>query len=283
MPEGLEVEIYRRAAARCVGRVVRSIEVDERQELAHEIRSVVPGSTISAARRIGKLLLLDLNRPGADTGDGAVVSRPTLGLHFGMTGRLVVDGTAPIEQLEYGSGRDDPAWDRLVMRFDDGGVLRVNDPRRWARFTLDPDVTRLGPDLFDVDAEALATSFARRRAPVKAVLLDQSVIAGLGNLSADEVLWQAGISPLTPAQRLHREALEQVVAVLREHLPVMLDRGGSHRGELDPEIRAALPPCPRDGAALRRATVGGRTTVWCPEHQQELAPDEHRSKRSSPS
>ncbi len=271
MPEGLEVEIYRRAAARCVGRVVRSIEVDERQEMAREIRSVVPGSAITAARRIGKLLLLDLNQAGAS--DGAAVSRPTLGLHFGMTGRLVVDGTAPIEQLEYGSGRDDPAWDRLVMRFGDGGVLRVNDPRRWARFTLDPDVTRLGPDLFDIDAEALATSFARRRAPVKAVLLDQSVIAGLGNLCADEVLWQAGISPLVPAQRLHRKTLEQVVTVLREHLPVMLDRGGSHRGELDPDMRAALPPCPRDGAALRRATVGGRSTIWCPEHQHELAPD----------
>jgi formamidopyrimidine-DNA glycosylase len=270
VPEGLEVEIYRRAAAGCLGRTVRSIEVDERQEMAHELRSVVPGSTIMAARRIGKLLLLDLNQAGARTRDGE--SGTTLGLHFGMTGRLVVDGNAPIGQLEYGSGRDEPAWDRLLMRFEDGGVLRVNDPRRWARFTLDPNLDRLGHDLFDIDAEALAASFARRRAPTKAVLLDQAVIAGLGNLCVDEVLWQAGISPLVPAQQLNRAALERVVVVLRQHLPVMLDRGGSHRGELDPDMRSELPPCPRDGAALKRATVGGRTTVWCPVHQRADAP-----------
>ncbi len=272
VPEGLEVEIYRRSAAGCVNRIVSEVEVDDRQEMAHEIRSVAPGSVITAARRIGKQLLLDLHGVGSSSDDDRGGSRPTLGLHFGMTGRLVVDGTAPIERLEYGSGRDDPAWDRLVIRFEDGGVLRVNDPRRWAIFILDPDVDRLGPDMFAADPEILATSFARRRAPVKAVLLDQSVIAGLGNLCADEVLWQAGISPLVPAQQLNRAAIERLVRVVREHLPVMLDRGGSHRGELDPDARSELPPCPRDGADLRRATVGGRTTVWCPVHQRVDAP-----------
>jgi len=214
---------------------------------------------VAAARRIGKLLLLDLA--------GDTVAGPTLGLHFGMTGRLVVDGGAPIERLEYGSGRDDPAWDRLTIRFTDGGVLRVNDPRRWAVFTLDPDETRYGPDLFDVDVEALTKSFGRRRAAVKAVMLDQTVIAGLGNLCVDEVLWQAGISPLTPAGSLERRRVEGLIDAMRTNLPAMLERGGSHRGVIDPETRAGRLPCPRDGAPMRRQSVGGRISVWCPIHQ----------------
>lgn len=259
MPEGLEAEIYRRSAERCIGRTVAAVEIDDRQVMAFEIRSTLPAGTVTAARRIGKLLLLDL---AFDS-----VAGPTFGVHFGMTGRLVVDGAAPIERLEYGSGRDDPAWDRLTIRFTDGGLLRVNDPRRWAVFTLDADETRYGPDMFDIDGGALATSFGRRRAAVKAVMLDQTVIAGLGNLCVDEVLWQAGVSPLAPVGSLDRPRVEALVAAMRTNLPAMLELGGSHRGVIDPETRVALPPCPRDGAPMRRQTIGGRTTVWCPFHQ----------------
>ena len=108
MPEGLEAEIYRRAAARCVGRTIGHVTVDDRQRAADELRSLLPGSRVVGARRRGKLVLLDL--------DPELV----LGLHFGMTGRLVVDGEAPIARLEYGSGRDDAAWDRLVLTFAGG-------------------------------------------------------------------------------------------------------------------------------------------------------------------
>ncbi len=255
MPEGLEAELYRRAAQRCVGRTIRSVDVDDRQPTALELRTTLPGLTFARARRIGKLVLLD-------TVDG-----PTLGLHFGMTGRLVVDGDAPIEQLEYSSGRDEAAWDRFRVGFDDGGSLRVNDPRRWAWFDLDPDESRLGPDLFEVDADDLVPVLGRRRSPLKSTLLDQSVIAGLGNLCVDEVLWQAGLSPLAPSDTIDRGHVERLIDTMGEHLPLMLERGGSHRGTIDPEVRAALPPCPRDGATLRRDRVGGRTTVWCPVHQ----------------
>ncbi|MEJ7801030.1 MAG: DNA-formamidopyrimidine glycosylase family protein, partial [Ilumatobacter sp.] len=136
MPEGLEVEIFRRAAARAVGRPIASVLIDGRQEMAQEIPMALVGGSITAARRIGKLLLLDLEAAGAEA----------LGIHFGMTGRLILDGDAPIGALEYGSGRDDSAWDRFVVTFDDGGVMRVNDPRRWARYILDPVEGRLGPD-----------------------------------------------------------------------------------------------------------------------------------------
>ncbi len=258
MPEGLEVELYRRAADRTVGRTIASVTVDERQEMAAEIPAALRGASIAAARRIGKLLLLDLDeRAAADT----------LGVHFGMTGRLIVDGAAVIDRLEYSSGRDDPAWDRFTITFEDGGVLRVNDPRRWARFVLDPNEDRLGPDFFTADADHLAAAFARRRVALKAVLLDQSIVAGYGNMCVDEVLWQAGLSPLTSARELSTVAIVRLVETGREHLPAMLQRGGSHQGVIDPAVRADLPPCPRDGAPLDRAVVGGRTTIWCPTHQ----------------
>lgn len=260
MPEGLEAELYRRAGESALGRRIERVDIDERQLMSREIRTTLVGATFTATRRIGKVVILDLDQPApADA----------LGLHFGMTGRLVLDGAAPIAELEYSSGRDDPAWNRLVITFEDGGILRVNDPRRWARFVLDPPLDRLGPDFLDVTADHLATVFARRRAPVKAVLLDQAVVAGYGNMCVDEVLWQTGLSPLVPARDVPHDVVERFVTFARPHLLDMLERGGSHRGTIDPAVRADLPPCPRDGAPLRRDRVGGRTTIWCRSHQSD--------------
>jgi formamidopyrimidine-DNA glycosylase len=145
--------------------------------------------------------------------------------------------------------------------------MRVNDPRRWAVFTLDPDTGRLGPDVFDLTPELLVSRLTRRSAAIKSVLLDQSVVAGFGNMCIDEVLWHAGISPERRADELDPADVESIVTATQEHLPAMLARGGSHTGTIDPAVRANLPPCPRDGAALSRDTVGGRTTIWCRVHQ----------------
>ena len=259
MPEGLEAELYRRGAERALGRRIEHVEVDDRQSWSREIRAALRGSSFTDARRVGKVVFLALD-------DRSTAG--TLGLHFGMTGRLVVDERSPIDALEYSSGRDDPGWNRLIVTFEDGGVLRVNDPRRWARFELDPAADRLGPDFLDVSAEHLVAVFERRRASVKAVLLDQAVVAGYGNMSVDEVLWQTGIAPTAPARDLSEPAVHHLVESARPHLLAMLELGGSHRGTIDPEVRAAVPPCPRDGGPLRRDRVGGRTTIWCPGHQR---------------
>ncbi len=144
MPEGLEAEIYRRAAATCIGRRIKCVEVDELQPEAQALQLSLPGTSIVDVRRHGKLLLLDLDGPDRDA-DNDHGGRLTIGLHFGMTGRLVVDGVAAIERLEYSSHRDDPSWNRLVIEFVGGGAMRVNDPRRWASFTMAPDEDRLRP------------------------------------------------------------------------------------------------------------------------------------------
>lgn len=251
------MELYRRAAGSLVGRTIARIDVDERiagPGVVEAATGELVGATVEAVRRIGKLMLVDT--------DG-----PTVGVHFGMTGRIVVDHVAPIGQLEYGSGRDRPEWDRLKIDLVDGGSARVNDPRRWARVTLDPDTSALGPDVLCLDVADLRRAVEGRSRSIKAVLLDQHLVAGLGNLCVDEVLWHAGIAPTRNAGHVTAHEIEALHQVITTRLPEMLRLGGSHRGTLTPELRAALPACPVDRAPLRRGQVAGRTTVWCEVHQ----------------
>jgi formamidopyrimidine-DNA glycosylase len=258
VPEGLEAEIWRRAAQPLVGRDIHDAWVDERVAPDGFVDQIV-GRRIEAVRRMGKVVLIDT--------DGA-----TLGVHLGMTGRLEVDGRAPIDRLEYASGADRAEWDRLRMWTDPEPdrtcALRMNDPRRLGRLSLDPDLNMLGPDALTLSAEALRNRLSGRRAAIKSLLLDPGVVAGLGNLCADEVLFWSGVSPRRAADELSTGDLERIAAACRERLPRMLAAGGSTHGILDPTIRAAPRDCPIDGTALERATVGGRTTIWCPRHQE---------------
>lgn len=255
MPECLEAEIWRGAAEVVVGRTVDRVEVDERVAEPGLVDAVT-GCEITGVRRRGKIVLVDT--------DG-----PTLGLHFGMTGRLVVDGGSPIERLEYASGADRADWDRLRLfsGADDVPALRLNDPRRLGRLSIDPDLGQLGPDAMSLTAEQLSTALRGRRRAIKPTLLDQSVVAGLGNLCADEVLFTAGIAPTTGCDRLTDTDVGAIADACRERLPAMLRAGGSTHGVLGPDVRRELPPCPRCGRELERAPIGGRTAVWCSAHQ----------------
>ncbi len=260
MPELPEVEAYRRLAeAAALGRRIVAVEAPDPWILkggigAADVTAALVGHHLVSARRRGKLLLLD-------TDEGR-----TLGLRFGMTGRLVVDGVAGVGQLLYTSSRDEPVWDRFAVSFGAGGGLRVNDPRRLGGVTLDPEEEVLGPDALVATAGQLRHALGASAAPLKARLLDQARLAGVGNLMADEVLWRAGLSPLraaaslspTEGRRLHRE--------LHRTVEMLIERGGSHLGDLIPH-RLPGGTCPKDGAPLHRATVGGRTTWWCSRHQ----------------
>jgi formamidopyrimidine-DNA glycosylase len=262
MPEGLEAEIYRRTAATCIGRTIDRVDVDESQPEARALQWSLPGASITDVRRHGKLVIVDLT----SCADGGPLN---LGLHFGMTGRLVVDGASAIERLEYSSHRDDPAWDRLRIEFVGGGVLRVNDPRRWAKFTMMPDSSHLGPDVLSVTRDDFTVALHGRTRALKALLLDQSLIAGFGNMCVDEVLWHAALDPHRPGGLVTRREIGRLWKATVTELPAMLQRGGSHTGTIDPQLRAVGGRCPkpRCRGVLRRSVVGGRTTIWCPTHQ----------------
>jgi len=270
VPEGLEAEIWRGACEPLVGRTIVAARVDERIAPAG-FAEVVVGSLITGVRRVGKVVLIDTQRetPSGGSGDSLPI-----GLHFGMTGRLVVDGHAMIGQLSYASGRDAQEWDRCVLFTEppptvgaDVPAVRLNDPRRLGRVTIDPDLSGLGVDIFEITAPVLAAAMARRSIALKAALLDQGVVAGLGNLLADEVLWWSALSPHRRANSLDLREAKRLTAAIRRRLPIMLRRGGSTTGVLSPDVRAALGACERDGQPLQRATIGGRTAVWCPAHQ----------------
>ena len=260
MPESVEVEYYRRLAERGLGRTVAAVDAPDEWFLKDgltpaALASVVIGRSFTSARRIGKLLLLDTSSEG-----------PTVGLRFGMTGRLLVDGTAGIDDLVYSSVRDEPAWDRVTFTFADGGDLRIRDPRRLGGVQLDFDEGRLGADVLSLTPAALRDALAGSAAPLKARLLDQARVAGVGNLIADEALWRAGLAPDRPASSLTVAEVRRLHRHLRATVDALLERGGSHTGDVY-RSRAPGGRCPKDGAEMVRSTVGGRTTWSCPHHQ----------------
>ncbi|MGE3621467.1 MAG: Fpg/Nei family DNA glycosylase [Acidimicrobiia bacterium] len=259
MPELIEVEAYRGLAERIVGRTVARAEALDGWYLRgdrdpRDVGRALRGRVVQAARRTGKVLFLDT--------DG-----PTVALRFGMTGRLVLDGAGPIDRLEYASGRDDPAWIRFRLRFVEGGALWISDPRRLGSVELDADEDVLGPDAASVSRADLGRILAGSRTALKARLLDQGRIAGIGNLLADEALWRAGIDPARPAGSLSGPELGRLHRHLAATIGQLTERGGSHTGDLH-VARVPGATCPRDGAVLLRRTIGGRTTYSCPRHQR---------------
>jgi formamidopyrimidine-DNA glycosylase len=259
VPEGVEIEYYRRHAERAVGERVAQVHAPDDWFIkggtsAPELRAALAGAAVDQARRRGKLLVLDVS------------SGHRLGLRFGMTGRLIVGDEAAIEYLEYASQRNDPAWDRFWLVFESGLELRIRDPRRLGGVELDPDEARLGDDAFTITPGRLKERVLVGKQPLKARLLDQGRVAGIGNLIADEVLWRAGLDPARPADSLDAAAVRRLHRHLRKVLADFLADGGSHTGRLQPS-RVRGGHCPKDGAELLRREIGGRTTYSCPVHQ----------------
>ena len=266
MPELPEAERARALIAqRGLGRTIEA--VDDRDEWVcrphapGEIAHALTGATLTHAHRRGKAMWLQT--------DADVV----LGLHLGMAGRVVIDADAEGDPPGAGEppsdeppGRHPRGWDRFTLRFADGGALALRDKRRLGRVRLDPDLASLGPDAARVGREAFRRAVGTGSAPVKARIMDQGVIAGVGNLLADEALWRAGLDPRRAAGELASEELDRLRRDLRAATRHAIRHGGVHTGELVPARRRG-GACPRCGAPLERATVGGRTTWWCPQEQ----------------
>lgn len=277
MPELPEVESARAAIERAAlhRRVVEVDDTDSWECRPHapgEIRTALLGRSLTTACRRGKSLWCETSGL-----DGSATPGPVLGLHLGMSGRVLVTG--PDGRLteggdwtggRYGRGGEEPdrnpVWDRFTLTFADGGTLRLFDKRRLGRVRLEPDLSRLGPDAAEVGAEEFAARVGRSRAPVKARLLDQSAVAGVGNLLADETLWQARLSPRRPADELTPTELRRLHDALQEATRAAIAQGGVHTGEVI-GFRGRGRHCPRCGTGMVSATIGGRTTWWCPVDQ----------------
>ncbi|KRD31355.1 5-hydroxymethyluracil DNA glycosylase [Lysobacter sp. Root916] len=265
MPELPEVETTRRGLApHLEGReVVAAIlrRPDLRWPIPHEIETDLPGQRIAAVRRRAKYLLLD-------TAIGSAL------LHLGMSGSLrVLPSDTPVR-----------AHDHVDLLLDSDRVLRFNDPRRfgcllWQRLGETHELLRaLGPEPLsdDFHGDYLFELSRGRKAPVKSFLMDQSVVVGVGNIYVAEALFAAGVSPLRAAGKVSRERYGELAGAIKTILGYAIQRGGTTLrdfispdgapGYFEQELAAygrGGEPCPRCGRALKQASVGQRTTVWC--------------------
>ncbi|MCW2923982.1 MAG: Formamidopyrimidine-DNA glycosylase [Thermoleophilia bacterium] len=266
MPELPEVERARSVIAdHALDRKIVGVDDTDtwvcRPHAPGEIAEALTGHFLRKACRRGKTMWCELS------GDA-----PVLGLHLGMSGRIVVDDFAGGDPRPSAGGDDaDDAdaerWTRFTLHFADGGSLMLFDKRRLGRVRLDPDLSKLGPDALDITREQFRERIGRGSVAIKARLLDQSALAGVGNLLADETLWQARIRPGRNVDSMREDELDELRRVLRRATRAAIKHGGVHTGELI-EHRGKDGHCPRCGAGLQRGTVGGRTTWWCPEEQR---------------
>jgi formamidopyrimidine-DNA glycosylase len=257
VPELPEVESARALIAeRALGRVIAAVDDTDsyvcRPHAPGELSTALVGRSLTEANRIGKSMWMET--------DGG----PALGLHLGMAGRIVVDDASAGDPAPYDGAP--VLWDRFTLEFEDGGRLVLRDKRRLGRAVLDPDLSRLGPDAAQVTRDEFRERVGRGSGPLKARIMDQSVIAGVGNLLADEALWQAGLSPVRPAGELSDSELDGLRRAVRAATRSAIQQGGVHTGKVIVDRRRGQL-CPRCGAELRRESVGGRTTFWCPVEQ----------------
>ncbi|HEY6837182.1 MAG TPA: bifunctional DNA-formamidopyrimidine glycosylase/DNA-(apurinic or apyrimidinic site) lyase [Geobacteraceae bacterium] len=267
MPELQEVETTRQRLEReVVGKKFARVTIRAaklRLPVPAELAAVLPGRTVRAVNRRGKYLLFDCE-------SGWLI------VHLGMTGflRLVASTAAPGKH------------DHLDFAFEDGEVLRFHDPRKFGivAWTSDdplahPLVAGIGPEPLtaDFDGAYLFAASRSRRVPIKLFIMNAAVVAGVGNIYANEVLFRCGIRPDRAAGSLTREECDRLAGAIREVLEESIAQGSTY---VVAEETLAYHPlvfdvygrdgerCRRCGGALEQSRLGNRSTVWCPVCQK---------------
>jgi formamidopyrimidine-DNA glycosylase len=271
MPELPEVEtarlvIEQAALERTIANVDDSDTYVCRPHKPGEIRAALLGRRLTAVHRRGKSVWCDTSGV-SDFGPAG----PALGIHLGMSGKIVVtdrygDEIEGGDYWERGRALGDHRYTRFSLTFTDGGSLLLIDPRRLGRVRLDPPIGALGPDALDITPKQFRVAFSKGTAPVKARMLDQHVIAGIGNLLADQILWQAKINPARPVGELSSADVNRLLKAARNTVKTAVSGGGVHILPMI-EFRTPGATCPRCGAPMAHGTVGGRTTWWCSREQ----------------
>lgn len=271
MPELPEVESARAVIEQgALGRVIADVDDSDSYECRPhrpgEIRAALTGRRLTAVHRRGKSMWCDTSGAGRSRAPG-----PALGIHLGMSGKIVIaDGRGgEVEGGDYwrrGRVAGDHRFSRFSLTFADGGALLLIDPRRLGRVRLDPPVGRLGPDAREISLTQFRDAFARGTAPVKARLLDQDAIAGIGNLLADDIGWEAKIHPAKPVGELTQADVERLFQAMRHAVESSVSAGGVHTLPML-SFREDDGHCPRCGAPMVRGKVAGRTTWWCSREQ----------------
>lgn len=281
MPELPEVETVRRGLLPAMeGRVIVAAQVnrpDLRWPLPERMAERLTGARVAQLRRRSKYILADLS-----TGESLLI-------HLGMSGRMLVSG---VMLGDYHLDHPAPQkHDHVVLEMEGGARVTFNDARRFGAMDLvrtDREAAHwllagLGPEPFgnEFNEDYLVSTLKERKSPIKTALLDQHVVAGLGNIYVSEVLFRAGIDPRRPASRISARRVATLVPLVREVLSEAIEAGGSslrdHRqadGELGYFQHSFRvydredAPCPSCGAGIKRIVQSGRSSYFCPACQR---------------
>ena len=287
MPELPEVETVARGLQRQIaGRRILSIMLGKTDFIDNpgEIEKELPGRTIGSVVRYGKFLLLQLTRK-EDAGETDRES--ALLVHLGMTGML----------RPQPAGEPHAKHTHVVALLDDGRELRYTDPRRFGRMaylageSLQEELRRFGADPLEAGLEEFTAKIRGKRARIKALLLDQRVLRGVGNIYADESLWKARIHPQRLGARLRRKQVKKLHRALQGILErAIVMRGSSIADFLDAEGQPGEyqrrhraygregKRCFRCKTRIKRVIVAGRSSFFCPQCQK--APRRGKSRRN---
>src|SRR6202171_5719732 len=281
MPELPEVETVARGLRRAIlGRRIVSVTLGKTDFIDDPValEEHLPGRQIAAVERFGKFMLLRLSASpaaGSIPPNGEAAPAALL-VHLGMTGQIAPSAAAqPREKHTH-----------VCLLLDDGRELRYTDARRFGRIAyltkelIDEELSGFGADPLEVSKEEFANRICGRRARIKALLLDQSVLRGVGNIYADESLWKAKIHPARLGAKLSRNQAEILRRVLQDILQkAIVLRGSSISDFLDAEGEPGEyqrhhraygregKNCHRCKTLIRRAIVAGRSSYFCPRCQ----------------
>lgn len=287
MPELPEVETIRIGLASLLpGKTVKKAEHDWPKSFPNppaDVQKFLVGAKITEVRRRAKVLIIDLS------------SKYSLIIHLKMTGQLVFVG-----KERFGAGHPNKSLvaqlpdksTRVILEFFDGSKLYFNDQRKFGWMRLLPTIEvpeidfmkKVGPEPLEDDFTAKIFNeriLRRQNSAIKAVILDQTVLAGVGNIYADESLWVAKVHPSTPVKKIPKNKVNLLYRAIREILKLSINKGGStDKNYVDAEgkmgsylqfanvFRKNGQPCPRCGTEIIKIRVAGRGTHICPKEQK---------------
>lgn len=262
MPELPEVESFGKYLDRTsLDKTIENVEVKNPELLqnvnADVLKEKLEGHKFKYTKRYGKYTFTALD------------NNFWLILHYGMTGRL-----------KYFKNQDEvPSYDRLLITFEDGGHLAFDDPRKFGKINMTSSIEdfvkekKLGSDATEINLKVFKEIFEKRKGAIKSLLMDQHIMAGIGNIYSDEILFQAGIHPKVPANKLNSAQIERIFKVMKSVLKTSVDKRIADEELPDSFIiphRKKNGKCPNSDIKLKTIKVSSRTAYYCPQCQKEI-------------
>jgi formamidopyrimidine-DNA glycosylase len=262
MPELPEVEAFGRYLDRTsLDKTIKNVEIKSPELIQNvdvsDLKEKLEGHKFKYTKRYGKYTFTSLDN------DFWLI------LHYGMTGRL-----------KYFQNHDEaPRYDRLLINFEDESHLAFDDPRKFGKINLTSSIEdfinekKLGPDALEIDFKTFKEIFEKRKGAIKSALMDQHIIAGIGNIYSDEILFQACIHPKVPSNKLDSTQIERIFKVMKNVLKTSVNKRIMNEGLPDSFIiphRRKNGKCPNSDIDLKTVKVSSRTAYYCPECQKDL-------------